>query len=75
MAKAQEELRKVKEQQAEQILSQMEALGLSPQVLLELHQKRQNDAQQLIPSDLVSEPPGLSKKPRIEKLEEYSGNS
>ena len=40
MAKAQEELRKVKEQQAEQILSQMEALGLSPQVLLELHQKK-----------------------------------
>ena len=75
MAKAQEELMKVKEQQAEQILSQMEALGLSPQVLLEMHQKRQNDAQQPIPSDLVSEPPGLSKKPRIEKPEEYSGNS
>ena len=75
MAKAQEELRKIKEQQAEQILSQMEALGLSPQVLLELHEKRQNDAQQPIPFDLVSEPPGLSKKPRIEKLEEYSGNS
>ena len=75
MAKAQEELRKVKEQQAEQILSQMEALGLSPQVLLELHQKRQNAAQQPIPFDLVSEPPGLGKKPRIERLEEDSGNS
>ena len=75
MANAQEELRKVKEQQAEQILSQMEALGLSPQVLLELHQKRQNAAQQPIPFDLVSEPPGLGKKPRIERLEEDSGNS
>ena len=75
MAKAQEELMKVKEQQAEQILSQMEALGLSPQVLLELHQKRQNAAQQPIPFDLVSEPPGLGKKPRIERLEEDSGNS
>ena len=75
MAKAQEELRKVKEQQAEQILSQMEAIGLSPEALLELHQKRQNDAQQPIPSDQVSEPPGLSKKPRIERLEEDSGNS
>ena len=75
MAKAQEELMKVKEQQAEQILSQMEAFGLSPQALLELHQKRQNAAQQPIPFDLVSEPPGLGKKPRIERLEEDSGNS
>ena len=75
MAKAQEELRKVKEQQAEQILSQMEAIGLSPEALLELHQKRQNDAQQPIPSDQVSEPPGLSKKPRIEKLEEDPASS
>ena len=71
MEKAQEELRKVKEQQADQILSQMEAIGL--RALLELHQRRQNDAQQPIPFDQVSEPPGLSKKPRIEKLEEDSG--
>ena len=63
--KEEEGLRKVKEQQAEQILSQMEAIGLSPQALLELHQKRQNDAEQPIPLDQVSEPPGLSKKPRI----------
>ena len=69
MAKAQEELRKVKEQQAEQILSQMEALGLSPQALLELHQKRQNAAQQPIPSEAASaesEGPN-TKKARIEE--------
>ena len=71
MAKAQEELRKVKEQQAEQILSQMEALGLSPQALLELHQKRQNAAQQPIPSEAASaesEPFGPNtKKAKIEE--------
>ena len=71
MAKAQEELRKVKEQQAEQILSQMEAMGLSPQALLELHQKRQSDAQQPIPSEAASaesEPFGPNtKKAKIEE--------
>ena len=74
MAKAQEELRKVKEQQAEQILSQMEALGLSPQALLELHQKRQNAAQQPIPSEAASaesEGPN-TKKARIEEHQDYS---
>ena len=75
MAKAQEELVKLKEQQAKDLLHQMEAIGLSPQSLLELHQKMQNDAQQPIPSDQVSEPPGLSKKQRIEKLEEDPGNA
>ena len=64
--KAQEELRKVKEQQAEQILSQMEALGLSPQTLLELHQKRQIDAQQPIPSEAAQ------KKARIEAAQDSS---
>ena len=68
MAKAQEELMKVKEQQAEQILSQMEALGLSPQALLELHQKRQNAAQQPIPSEAASAESGPStKKAKIEE--------
>jgi hypothetical protein len=46
----------------------MAAIGLSPQTLLELHQKMQKDAQD------VSEPPGLSKKQRIEKPE-GSGNT
>jgi len=45
MAKAQEELRKLKEQQAKDLLHQMEAIGLSPQALMELHQKMQKDAQ------------------------------
>ena len=68
MAKAQEELMKVKEQQAEQILSQMEAFGLSPQALLELHQKRQNAAQQPIPSEAASAESGPStKKAKIEE--------
>ena len=68
MAKAQEELRKLKEQQAKDLLHQVAAIGLSPQTLLELHQKMQKDAQD------VSEPPGLSKKQRIEKPE-GSGNT
>ena len=63
---AQEELR---EEQAQQILSQMDAIGLSPEALLELHQKRQKDGKKPIPEDQVSEPPGLSKKQRIEKPE------
>ena len=57
MAKAQEELRKLKEQQAKDLLHQMAAIGLSPQTLLELHQKMQKDAQKPIPEDQVSEPP------------------
>ena len=61
MAQAQEELRKLKEEQAQQILSQMDAIGLSPEALLELHQKRQKDAKKPIPEDQVSEPPGTSK--------------
>ena len=67
--KAQEELRKAKEQQAEQILSQMEALGLSPQTLMELHQKRQIEAQQSIPSE-----PAVpdTKKARIEAAQDSS---
>ena len=69
MAQAQEELRKLKEEQAQQILSQMDAIGLSPEALLELHQKRQKDGKKPIPEDQVSEPPGLSKKQRIEKPE------
>ncbi|CAL1152758.1 unnamed protein product, partial [Cladocopium goreaui] len=63
---AQEELR---EEQAQQILSQMDAIGLSPEALLELHQKRQKDGKKPILEDQVSEPPGLSKKQRIEKPE------
>ena len=55
---AQEELR---EEQAQQILSQMDAIGLSPEALLELHQKRQKDGKKPIPEDQVSEPPGTSK--------------
>ena len=61
MAQAQEELRKLKEEQAQQILSEMDAIGLSPEALLELHQKRQKDAKKPIPEDQVSEPPGTSK--------------
>ncbi len=57
MAKAQEELRKLKEDQAQDILHHMAAIGLSPQTLLELHQKMQKDAQKPIPEDQVSEPP------------------
>ena len=74
--KAQEELRKVKEQQADQILSQMEAMGLSPQTLLELHQKRQIDAQQPIPSEAASaeSEPAVpnTKKARIEDAQDSS---
>ena len=55
---AQEELR---EEHAQQILSQMDAIGLSPEALLELHQKRQKDGKKPIPEDQVSEPPGTSK--------------
>ena len=76
MEKAQEELRKVKEQQADQILSQMEAIGLSPQALLELHQKRHNDAQQPIPSEAASAESesfgSNTKKARIEELQDSS---
>ncbi len=61
MAQAQEELRKLKEEQAQQILSQMDAIGLSPEALLELHQKRQKDGKKPIPEDQVSESPGTSK--------------
>ena len=75
MAQAQEELGKLKEEQAQQILSQMDAIGLSPEALLELHQKRQKDGKKPIPEDQVSEPPGLSKKQRIEKPEGDSGNT
>ena len=53
MAQAQEELRKLKEEQAQQILSQMDAIGLSPEALLELHQKRQKDGKKPIPEDQV----------------------
>ena len=51
MAQAQEELRKQKEEQAQQILNQLHALGLSPEALLELHQKRQAAA---VPSEAAS---------------------
>ena len=61
MAQAQVELGKLKEEQAQQILSQMDAIGLSPEALLELHQKRQKDGKKPIPEDQVSEPPGTSK--------------
>ena len=70
---AQEELRKQKEEQAQQILDQLHALGLSPEAVLELHQKRQAEAKK--PISEVSELPGLSKKQRIEKPEGDSGNT
>ena len=75
MAQAQEELRRLKEEQAQQILNQLHALGLSPEAVLELHQKRQAEAKKPISEDEVSEPPGLSKKQRIEKPEGDSGNT
>ena len=60
MAQAQEELRKQQEEQAQQILDQMHALGLSPEALMELHQKRQAAA---VPSEAAS----AAKKARLEE--------
>ena len=60
MAQAQEELRKQKEEQAQQILGQLHALGLSPEAVLELHQKRQAAA---VPSEAAS----AAKKARLEE--------